>query len=192
MTLKWSTRDLLFAAAIGAAFGVAFLFFGPVHELYSQALGKIFGEWDYGIWFMAGLLGGVLLQRPGAALAAETLAGAISLLLGSPWGIDVIWSALVQGLACEIVFALGGWKRYGPVFMAAAGALAGIAAFAHDYLVYDYSRYPLWLNGGRVGVMVASGAILGGLGSRALALSLARTGAVDQTALGREQRRKGA
>jgi energy-coupling factor transport system substrate-specific component len=187
---RWSTRDLLLVAAVGAVFGVVFRFFGLFHGLYSNALGKVFGEWDYGIWFMAGLLGAVILQRPGAALAAETLAGGLSLLLGSEWGIDVLWSAVIQGLACEIVFALGGWKRFGPGVMMGAGALAGAAAFAHDYVVYQYGGYLPWIKVGLALTMMISGALLGGLGSRALALSVARTGAIDQTALGREQQRQ--
>ena len=35
-----------------------------------------------------------------------------------------------------------------------------------------------------------TGALLGGLGSRAIALSLVRTGAIDRTPLGREHLRK--
>ena len=91
----------------------------------------------------------------------------------------------------EAVFGAGKWRRYTVPFLMAAGAFAGVAAFAHDYVVEDYSRYVLWIKVGRLIVMAVSGALVGGLGSRGIALALVRTGAVDQTALGREHRRSG-
>lgn len=185
---SWTTRDLMLAAALGAAFGVLFEGANIAYALYKSLLGDVFSNLGYGLWISAGVAVPYVLRRPGAAVAGELLAGFISMVIGSQWGADVMLSALVQGIGCEAAFALGGWKRYSPPFVLLAGAMGGAAAFGHDYLIYGYQGLSHALVGVTAAVIVASGALLGGLLPKALMDALVAAGVLDNTPLGRERR----
>ena len=39
-----------------------------------------------GIWLLGGILGGLVIRKPGAAVYVEVLAATVSAVLGSQWG----------------------------------------------------------------------------------------------------------
>ncbi|WKK73286.1 ECF transporter S component [Rathayibacter oskolensis] len=61
---------------------------------FLPGLGGILG----GGWLFAGVLGGLIIRKPGAALFTELLAALVSGLIGTQWGFFVLLSGLVQGL----------------------------------------------------------------------------------------------
>jgi hypothetical protein len=73
-----------------------------------------------GPWFLAGVVGGLVVRRPGAALFCEVVAALVSMLPGTEWGATVLVSGILQGLGAELAFALLGYSAFG----AAAAALA--------------------------------------------------------------------
>jgi energy-coupling factor transport system substrate-specific component len=56
-----------------------------------------------GGWLFAGVLGGLIIRKPGAALYTELLAAAVSALIGTMT--FTLQSGLVQGIGTEIIFA---------------------------------------------------------------------------------------
>lgn len=65
-----------------------------------------------GIWLFAGPLAAIIVRKPGAALFAETLAAALELAMGNPWGIGgSLIIGICQGLTAEIGFAIFAYKR---------------------------------------------------------------------------------
>ena len=110
----------------------------------------------------------------------------MSWLLGAWWGLSVLWYGVLQGLAPELVFAAGRYRRFGRGISTAAGGAAGAVPGVLDLLFW----YPEWSTGWKVvwfGACVASSAVVAGLGSHALAGRLARTGVLDAFPLGRER-----
>lgn len=182
----WTTREIVLAAVLSAIFGALFMAWALLWDPVTNLIGPFGGEIIYGFWFIAAIIVPYIVRRPGAAIAAETLAAAVELLLGSPWGIDVIISGLIQGGAAELVFAAGRWRSYRlPILMAAGGA-AAIASFIHDYYLYGYAFVaPLLIIVGVV-IRIASGAILAGWLAKALGDGLARTGVLEGFAITEE------
>ena len=89
-----------------------------------------------GPWLFAGVLGGLIIRKPGAALYTELVAAVISALIGNQWGPLTIVSGLVQGLGAELVFFLflyASWRL--PVAML-AGAGAGLACGINDRILW--------------------------------------------------------
>ena len=78
-----------------------------------------------GPWFIAGVVGGLVVRRPGAALLCEVIAALVSMIPGTKWGATVLVSGIVQGLGAELAFALFGYRVFGLVAAVLAGALAG-------------------------------------------------------------------
>lgn len=135
---RWRTRDIVVAAVIGVAFGVAFWAFGAVWRAIAF-LGPV-QNILYGAWLMPALVAPLIIRKPGAALFAELVAAGLSALLGSSWGVDTLLSGFVQGAAAELVFAFTLYRLWSFPVLAVAGLAASAAAYVHDVVVW-YDGY---------------------------------------------------
>ena len=188
---SWRTIDLVTTAMLGVAFGVAYWGWSFAYEglvtafnAYQPASGLLGGP-----WLIAGVVGGLIIRKPGAALLAELIAANVEYLIGNQWGASTMVSGLLQGLGVEIVLALFLYRRFG-VAIAALGAI--VAAVVES--VYEWSAYfDYWDRGEQLVYMAcfaASGAVVAGVGGWVLVRSLAVTGALDAFAAGREHRER--
>jgi energy-coupling factor transport system substrate-specific component len=128
----------------------------------------------------------LVVRKRGAAVLTAFLAAAVSWLLGSWWGVSVLWYGVLQGLLPELVFALVGYRRFGRGVAVVAGAAAGLAPAVLDRLFF----YPTWPASWALvygGLLVASAALIAGWGSHALTRALAATGVLDPFPAGRER-----
>ena len=139
-----------------------------------------------GGWLFAGVLGGIIIRKPGAALYTEIVAAVVSMLVGTQWGFSTLIWGIVEGLGAEIVLALflySNW-RLGVALLAGAGA--GVAVGVLDTTFTSYAA----LDGGFKIVYfvsaVISGAVIAGLLSFLAARGLARSGALSRFASGRQ------
>lgn len=185
---RWRVIDIVIASVIAVASGLVFWLWdglstpatAPLQALVPglQALGG-------GFWLFAGVLTGLIVRKPGAALYGELVAAALSALIGNQWGASTLLSGLTQGVGAEIVFLLffyANWRIYVAVL---AGAGAGLAMAITDLLFWYPGSSTLFIT-----VYTASGivggAVLAGLLSWFAARGLARTGALSRFAAGRE------
>jgi energy-coupling factor transport system substrate-specific component len=178
---RWRTRDIVVAAVIGVAFGVAF----SAWNLAYAALGPVFefAPWirdlGYGIWLMPAILAPLIIRKPGAALFAEMVAASLSAFLpGGIWGPDVLLSGFMQGAAAELVFAFTLYRSYGPITLVLAAVASALAAFVHDWVVW-YPTVDQTIQVLRAIAMIGSAAVVAAGGSILLARSLRRTGVLD-------------
>ncbi|MDH6181304.1 energy-coupling factor transport system substrate-specific component [Microbacteriaceae bacterium SG_E_30_P1] len=185
---RWRVVDIVIAAVIGVAAGLVFFLWNQVYNPLTAPLEAALPGLQalmYGVWLFAGVLGGLIIRKPGAALFTELVAATVSALLGASWGPLTIEAGLVQGLGAELIFLLFLYRVWSPYVAVLAGAAAGLAMGINDLI--------LWYPGATLGFQVtyaasaiASGAIIAGLGSWLIARGLARTGALDRFASGRE------
>ena len=173
---RWRTRDIVVAAVIGVAFGVAFVLAGgPWKALeFMGPLQNIF----YGIWLLPAIVAPLIIRKPGAALFAEMVAAGLSAILGSAWGVDTLLSGFVQGAAAELVFAFTLYRSWNFAVLAIAGLASAMAAFVHDVVI--------WYQGYATDVLVIiaismaiSGLVVVPLVSIALVRALRSTGVLD-------------
>ena len=185
---RWRTIDIVTVAVLAVVSGVVFW----AWNLFWTATGPAFAAFPpaqallYGVWLVPGVLGMLIVRRPGAALATAFLAAAVSWLLGAWWGLSVLWYGVLQGLAPELVFASLRYRSFGRVTSMAAGAAAGAVPGVLDPIFW----YPEWTAGWKVAYLLAcvtSSALIAGFGSWALARRLASTGVLDSFPLGRER-----
>lgn len=187
----YRTIDLITLATLGVAFGIVFwgwdrLYYGAkLTSLlsYPPSVGLLAGP-----WLLAAVVGGLIIRKPGAALAAEFVAANVEYILpGNEWGTGVLVSGLLQGLGVEIVLALFLYRRF-DLGVAVLGAI--LAATVES--VYEWDAY--WATTfttatqrwAYLGSFALSGAVIAGLGGWLLTRALARTGALDSFAPGRE------
>ncbi|TAM70216.1 MAG: hypothetical protein EPN48_07380 [Microbacteriaceae bacterium] len=189
-TLRWRVVDIVVASVIAVAAGVIFWAWdqasNPIGAPIQAALPGLQGIIN-GPWLFAGVLGGLIVRKPGAALYVELVAATVSALMVTQWGALTLLSGLVQGLGAELVFALFLYARWSWLVALLAGAGAGIAESILDLLV--------WYPGAKFSFVViyaitttVSGLVIAGLGSWLIVKALAKTGALNRFAAGRESR----
>ncbi|PID54571.1 MAG: ABC transporter permease [Micrococcales bacterium] len=192
--MAWRTADLVTTAMIGVTFGVAYLLWGYVyHGLEPGTVGfpPIAGVL-VGFWFLAGTVAGLVVRRPGAALAAELLAASVEPLLGGSWGAGTLMSGLMQGLGVELAFALFAYRS----FRIPVTVLGGVFAGLFESVGWEWWSY--WAEWSwtwklvYAGILAVSGALFAGLGGPALVRALARTGALDAFPPGKQRLRDSA
>ncbi|NRD27438.1 ECF transporter S component [Frigoribacterium sp. VKM Ac-2836] len=186
-TRRWRVVDIVVASVIGVAAGVVFWAWGlaytPIDSVLSFSGG--FEGILNGGWLFAGVLGGIVIRKPGAAVYTEVVAAVVSMLIGTQWGFSVLIWGIVQGLGAEIVLALFLYKswRIGTVLL--AGAVAGLAVGLMDTSFASAAAYASGSKTIYIVTSVVSGTVLAGLLSWLAARGLARTGALSRFASGR-------
>jgi energy-coupling factor transport system substrate-specific component len=173
---RWRTRDIVVAAVIGVAFGVAFVLAGGLWKAL-EVLGPL-QNLAYGIWLLPAIVAPLIIRKPGAALFAEMVAAGLSAVLGSAWGVDTLLSGFVQGAAAELVFAFTLYRLWTFPVLAVAGLASAAAAYVHDVVVY-YSALATDVLVIMFVAMAISGAIVTPLIAIALVRALRRTGVLD-------------
>jgi energy-coupling factor transport system substrate-specific component len=187
-SLKWRPVDIVIAAVLAVAAGVVFwvwdLASNPVGAPIEAALPGFQGIIN-GPWLFAGVLVGLVVRKPGAALFGELVAASVSALLGTVWGPLTLVSGLVQGLGVEVVFAILLYRRWGLGAALLGGLGAGVGESILDLTVWYPGAKPLFAVLYASSTIV-SGIVIAGLGSWLLVKALAKTGALSRFAAGRE------
>ena len=178
---RWRTRDIVITAVIGVAFAVVFwawslVWFGPLVPLSTLALPV--RDLGYAVWLIPAVLAPLIIRKPGAALFAEMVAAGLSVLLGTPWGPDVLLSGFVQGVAAEVVFGFTLYRYWSFPVLAIAAVASAAAAWIHDWVVY-YPNVDPTIQVVRLVFMAISAVVIVAGGSVALYRSLKTAGVLE-------------
>lgn len=183
---RWRPVDIVVASVLGVAGGLLFILWNIGSNPLRNALGVYppAGALVAGVWLLPGVLTGLVIRKPGAAVFGETVAAVVSMLVGNEWGFPTLYYGLLQGLGAEVVFAALRYRRWGLPVVLLAGAGAGLVSGVLDvtgyYAAFSSTHQVLY-----VAFLVLSGVVLAGGGSWLLARALRRTGALAPLASGR-------
>ena len=185
---RWRTVDIVVASSIAVAFGVVFWAWGQLWNTTTAAFAGFPPAQGvmYGVWLLPGVLGALIIRKPGAAIYTMVVASLVSALLGTPWGLQVVVYGLVEGAAPELVFAFLAYTSWRLPTAIVAGAVAGASAALLDIVFY----YPDWSGAWQLtytAVLMFSSAVIAGVGGWLLVRALAGTGVLAPFAAGREQ-----
>jgi len=181
----WRVVDLVVTAVLGVAGG---LFLWGVATSWN-ALTTPLGFYPpasaalAGLWLLPGVLGGLVLRRPGAALFCELTAAVLEALLGNQWGFSTVYYGLVEGLGAEFVLALLLYRGFGLLPALLSGAGAGLSLALLDLAIW-YPTFSAPYRSAYTVMAVLSGAVLAGGGAWALTRALARVGVLAPLASG--------
>lgn len=185
---RWRVVDIVVASVLGVA---SALIFFAWNNLYSPVTAPLEAALPgsqallYGFWLFAGVLGGLVIRKPGAALFTELVAAIVSALLGAQWGgFLTIEAGLVQGIGAELVFLLALYSYWKVGLAILAGAGAG-AAMAINDLIISYAATGVAFHVIYAISSIISGAAIAGLGSWFIIKGLAKTGVLARFAAGR-------
>lgn len=185
---RWRIVDIVVASVIAVACALIFLLWNVGYEGPASVLKPLLPGLQgllAGPWLIAGVLGGLIIRKPGAALYTETVAAVISALVGNAWGPLTIASGLAQGLGAEIVFLIFLYKVWTLPVALLAGAASGLACGINDRILW-YPGADVPFTAVYITSTTISGAVIAGLGGWLLMKALASTGALSRFASGRE------
>ena len=184
----WTLRETLIVAVLGAVFGVLYLGWVQVWLIAQAIFGPVTMDVVMGFWFIVSMIAAAIIRKPGVALISEVLAAGTQILLGSPAGLILLLTGLVQGAGAEAVFAATRWKRYSLPVLMAAGVGAAVFSFAYTWIRFDYGA----LEPGLLAVMFVlrclSGALLGGLLAWVVVNALYKTGVLSGLRIDHDRR----
>lgn len=190
---RWRVVNIVTAAVLGAVMGVIFLLWNQVGYAGFTALDALtpgVGGIVSGVWLMGGPLGALVIRKPGAAIFVETLAAVVSMALGSQWGAEALIAGLIQGAGAELAFALFRYRRFGPGVAALSGSFAAVGAMLLEGVTSGNFAKSFLFNLIYWSATITSGIIIAGLGSYFLVRALAKTGALNRFASGRDLQKR--
>ena len=185
---SWTLREILIVAVLGAAFGVLYLAWVQVWLIAQAIFGPVTMDVVMGFWFIVSIIAAKIIRKPGAALLSELLTAVVQILLGSPAGLLLLVTGLVQGAGAEAVFAATRWRNYRLPVLIAAGVGAAVFSFAYTWIRFDYGALAPGLLVAMFVLRCLSGALLGGLAGHLIAEALYRTGVLSGLAIDRDRR----
>lgn len=188
---RWRVVDIVVASVLGVAIGLLFWLWNTVGYAWYGAMDALtpgFGGIAAGIWLIGGVIGGLVIRKPGAALLVEVVAAVLSMLFGNVWGVSTVLSGIVQGLGAELIFAIFLYRRFTLPVAMLSGVAAGVAAWIFELFYGDTPNIlkTVEVNLIYLGSLIVSGALLAGLLGWLLVRALAGTGALSRFASGRD------
>lgn len=189
--VRYRTIDLVTIATLAVAIGVTFWAWGKAYAgisglavfSYPPSVGLLAGP-----WLLAGVMGGIIIRRPGAALVTEVAAAAVSGLVpgGTEWGMSVLVAGFWQGLGAELILAVFLYRRFTLPVAALAGAMAGAIESVYEWNAYYQGVFDAGDRVAHLAMFALSGAVVAGAGGWLLTRALARASVLDSFGPGRE------
>ncbi|MGI5881023.1 MAG: ECF transporter S component [Syntrophomonadaceae bacterium] len=185
MNKVWNTSEVVVGAMVSAVFGMVLMAWSSLYMPLQPVLGPVGIEVLYGLYFLPGILVMYIIRKPGFAILGGLVSAVVELLMGSPFGVvNILLAGLIQGAAAEFIFFIFKYYRFDWLTMIFAGAFVAPVIFVRDFFVFGYGAQPASVLAGMILIRIVSGAILGGFMAKLLGDALARTGVLNNFALG--------
>ncbi len=185
----FTTGEIVIIAVLGIVLGIG----GTPMAVLVRFLNTAGGELGFvaqatvlGWFYLAGVLGGYIVRKPGAATLCEVISGVGQVLSGNPNGVIVLYTTFAQGLGADIGYALFRYRNWGLAAVALAGALSVPLGFFADAWFFGFPNFDLPLLVAFI-VRVISGIVFAIVGV-GIIRAVARAGVLGGTALDREAR----
>lgn len=173
--MNWKTKEIVTVAMVGAVIGVLFTLMDFAYMPLSAALGVVFMEITFGFYMLSPFVPMYIVRKPGAAVFGALVAALVNILLGSPYGIQLILANLLEGIAVEIGFAVV--TKYEGSFanFVVSGILGAIFVFCRDFIVFYAMSYQSFMLPLMV-VRILSSIFVGMLLTKLIVAALNKTG----------------
>lgn len=186
MKKGWKTKEVVVIAMVAAVVGVLYTLMDYAYMPLAAVLGTIFMELTFGIYLLSAALPMYIVRKPGFAIYGALVTAGVNLLLGSPYGIQLVLAGVLQGIGIEIGYALFG-KYEGNMKNIIIGAILGaLLVFSRDVLVFGTLSYGAKIVTGIIVVRLLSAVIIGTLLIKGITAALNKTGVLRGFACAKE------
>ncbi|QDW75383.1 hypothetical protein FND36_15810 [Lachnospiraceae bacterium KGMB03038] len=106
MEKKFTTKEVVVVAMVAAVIGVIYTLLDWAYMPLSAVLGTVFMELTFGIYMLSAMMPMYLVRKPGFAIFGALVTAGVNLLLGSPYGLQLVLAGFLEGLAVEIGYGV--------------------------------------------------------------------------------------
>ncbi|MDQ0427445.1 energy-coupling factor transport system substrate-specific component [Planomicrobium stackebrandtii] len=188
MLKSWKLKEAVLMSLFAVVFGIVYLLFVHVSNIWAAVIGPLAYEWMFGIWFIVSIICMYIIRKPGAAFLSETMAATIEVLIGNAVGPRLILSGVIQGLGAEAVFALTRYQHFNILVLMLAGIGSAVFSFVYGYFVSGYAALDPSFVALMFTIRVLSGAIIAGIGGKYIGDALLATGSLRGYAIARAKK----
>lgn len=176
MNKKSKTKEIVVIAMVAAVIGVIFTLLDFAYMPLSTVLGQIFMEITFGIYMLSPALPMYLVRKPGAAIFGALVAAGVNLLLGSPYGIQLILAGVLEAVGIEIGYLVG--RKYGGSMtnMVVGGILGALFVFGRDCVFFGSLGLGVKVVSGIIAVRVFSAIVITIVLVKLITAALSKTG----------------
>lgn len=123
MEKKFTTKEVVIVAMVAAVIGVVYTLLDYAYMPLTAVLGTVFMELTFGIYLLSASLPMYLVRKPGFAIFGGLVTAGVNLLLGSPYGLQLVLAGVLQAIGLEAAYAIG--KYEGSMKDMVIGAILG-------------------------------------------------------------------
>ena len=167
--------DVLITIVIALVFAVVYSVWGPVYSALSVT-GLHVNELMYGMWFIAAVVAYLIIRKPGVAILAEFGAASAETIILLEFNTTLMVYGLIQGIACEIVFAIFKYKSTSVMVAMLAGTAAALSTAPLDWYYGYLGHIETWNLILYFGFRLISGALIAGWFAWVIYKALQKTG----------------
>lgn len=177
MNLKMSTKEIVITAMIGAVIGVIYTLLDYAYMPLSALLGTVFMELTFGIYLLSAALPMYVVRKPGAAIFGALVTAGVNLLLGSPYGLQLVLAGALQAIGMEIGYLILG-KYKGNAANIIIGAILGacLVLCRDSYFWNSPMCYGTGIAIAVIAVRLCSAVIIGTILIKVITAALIKTG----------------
>ena len=188
MLKAWKLKEVVLMSVFAVVFGIVYLAFLHLGNIWAGFIGPIAYEWIFGVWFIVSIICMYIIRKPGAAVVSETISAAIEVLLGNAIGPRLILSGIVQGLGAEAVFAATRYRMFNLWVLMLAGMGSAVFSFVYGYFLGGFTVYSTGYVLFMLAVRIFSGALIAGVGGKLITDGLLATGTLRGYAVARPKK----
>lgn len=175
MNNKATTKEVVVVAMIGAVIGVVYTLMDYAYMPLSAALGAVFMELTFGIYLLSASLPMYLVRKPGMALFGALVTAGVNLLLGSPYGIQLVLAGVLQAAGIELIYAIFKYKADMKTLVLSS-ALGAVFVYLRDIVFFGTLSYGTLIASGILLVRLISATVIGILLVKGISAALDKTG----------------
>lgn len=176
MDKKFSTKEVVVVAMVAAVIGVIFTLLDYAYMPMSAVLGTVFMEITFGIYMLSAALPMYLVRKTGFGVFGALVTAGVNLLLGSPYGLQLILAGVLEALGVEIAYLI--FKRDASMKCLVLGQILGaVFVFGRDAFFWGSPMcYGTTIALGVVVVRLLSSVIVGIVLVKVITAALVKTG----------------
>ncbi|MBS5136077.1 MAG: ECF transporter S component [Oscillospiraceae bacterium] len=177
MDKRIKTKELVIIAMVAAVIGVIYTLLDYAYMPLSAFLGTVFMELTFGIYLLSASLPMYLVRKPGIAIFGGLVTAGVNLLLGSPYGLQLVLAGLLQAFGLEIGYAVVDKYQGSNKNMILGAVLAVCFVFCRDgYFWGTPWSYGAAVAAGVVVVRLLSATVIGIILVKVITAALKKTG----------------
>lgn len=176
MNRKITTKEIVVVAMVAAVVGVIYTLLDYAYMPLSAVLGTVFMELTFGIYMLSAALPMYLVRKPGVAVFGALVTAGVNLLLGSPYGLQLILAGVLEALGVEIAYFI--FKHDASLKCMVLGQVLGaVFVFGRDTFFWSSPMcYGAAIAVGVVVVRLLSSVVIGIVFVRVITAALVKTG----------------